>query len=342
MLVAVMGYDASNIGAIIKTDLNGNTIWAIETNFGCSRNDNYTIIPEANGYVVMGIGWWCGFWQPVIYRISLDGSTATLIMGFSNNYRAYKLIKDSDGNYALIGFYEPDFAAYLTRILPNGDILYSRRYTANNDLRFYDIEPDLDGHYLVSGTTRIGQTDYPIAMKINKNDGSVIWARYWAGAPTNQIHNQAKGIAPVNLNKILVTGHLGTHVDNHNGFVVILDSIDCMSDFSLSDWSPDITLSDYTQAINNLSLSEYNFSITQTPDCQVQPISDREYKSCNYRIYSGKGYIGVSSEKELNVSIYSINGYKIRDVRIKEGKIFVKSGVYILKVNDETIKLFVK
>lgn len=66
LVLAVQGYDANSRGAIIKIDLNGNVIWAKQTSLGCSYNDNYTIIPESNGYVVMGIGWWCSNWQPVI------------------------------------------------------------------------------------------------------------------------------------------------------------------------------------------------------------------------------------------------------------------------------------
>ena len=345
LVLAVQGYDANSQGAIIKTDLNGNVIWAKQTSFGCSRNDNYTIIPESNGYVVMGIGWWCSNWQPVIYRISLDGSSATLIKGISNNYRAYNLIKDGDGNYVLIGFYELDGGAYLSKIGPSGNVIYSKRYTANNGFRFYDITLDLDGNYLLSGVTKIGSTDYPIAAKINKSDGSVIWARRWSGAPANQAHNQAKGIIPVKPGKILVSGYLGTSVDNHNGFFVILDSTDCMTsfqvnvnDFALSNWSPSISLSNYS-GISNLTLTPYNFSISQTASCSVVPISDNEYKSCNYIIYGSKGFIAIKSENEVNLKIFSISGYKVKEVNIKEGKIKINPGIYIVQIGKDKVKI---
>jgi len=348
ILVAVHGYNASGYGAIVKFDLNGNVIWAKQTHFGCSRNDNYSIIPEQNGYVVMGVGWWCGNWQPVIYRISLDGSSATLIRGISNNYRAYKLIKDIDGNYVIIGFYEPDHAAYLAKIAPNGNILYSKRYTSNSDLRFYYITSDLDNHYLVSGVVQISGTTYPMVAKINKDNGSIIYSRYWPNAPAGQAHNQGKGIAPVKLGKILASGYLGSSVDSHNGFIAILDSIDCMnsfnisvSDYSLGTWSPGISLSDYS-GINNLTLTSYNFSLSQTPSCSIQGVSDNEYKSCNFKIYGSKGFIGVESNKEIVVSIYNVNGYKVKEVSIKSGKIPLKSGIYIVKVNGEHLKLVVR
>ncbi|MEO0203103.1 MAG: hypothetical protein ABIL37_05225, partial [candidate division WOR-3 bacterium] len=305
LVVAIQGYDASNVGAIVKMDLSGNVIWAKTTSFGCSNNDNYSIIPEGNSYVVMGIGWWCGNWQPVIYRISSDGNSVTLIRGISNNYRAYRLIRDSDGNYVIIGFYEPNYRAYLAKISPNGQIVYSKQYSANSDLRFYDITLDIDGNYLVSGSTTLGLTTYPIAAKINKNDGSIIYARMWQGAPSNQSNNQAKGISPISPGKILISGYLGTGVDNHNGFVVILDSIDCLvnlsvsvSDFSLGNWYPNITLSSYS-GTNNLNLSAYNFTLSQTTSCTISPVGDNEFESCNYRIYGGKGFIKISSNKEL-------------------------------------------
>ena len=348
LVLAVQGYDASSRGAIVKTDLNGNLIWAKETYFGCSRNDNYTIIPENSSYVIMGIGWWCGSWQPVIYRISLDGSSATLIRGISNNYRAYNLIKDGDGNYVLIGFWEPSYQAFLSKISPSGAIIYSKQYSANNGLRFYDITLDLDGNYLISGVTKISSTDYPIAIKINKNDGSVIWARRWSGAPANQAHNQAKGIVPVKPGKILTSGYLGTSVESHNGFIAILDSSDCtnsfgvnVSDLTLSSWSPSITLSNYT-GINNLTLTPYNFSISQTPSCSVVPISDNEHKSCNYRIYGSKGFVAIKSENEINLKIFSISGHKVKEVKIKEGKIKIEPGVYIVQIGKDKVKIIVK
>lgn len=348
ILVSVHGYDANSQGAIVKMDLNGNVIWAKTTSFGCSYNDNYSIIPEANGYVVMGVGWWCGNWQPVIYRISLDGSTATLIKGIANNYRAYRLIKDSDGNYVIIGFFEPDYAAYLAKINPSGQIIYSKRYTANNDLRFYDITLDVDGNYLASGSTSIGSNAYPVVVKINKNNGSVIYARMWNGAPANQSNNQGKGISAVGPGKILLSGYLGTGVDNHNGFVVVLDSSDCLvsfsvsvSDFSLSNWSPSITLSNYS-GISTLTLTPYNFSLSQSPGCTITPVSDNEFESCNYKIYVGKGFIKITSNNQIHVSIYSVNGNKVKDISLKDGRIDLKSGIYILKIGGEKLKVVVK
>ena len=207
---------------------------------------------------------------------------------------------------------------------------------------------DLDGNYLLSGVTKIGSTDYPIAAKINKSDGSVIWVRRWSGAPANQAHNQAKGIIPVKPGKILVSGYLGTSVDNHNGFFVILDSTDCMTsfqvnvnDFALSNWSPSISLSNYS-GISNLTLTPYNFSISQTASCSVVPISDNEYKSCNYIIYGSKGFIAIKSENEVNLKIFSILGYKVKEVNIKEGKIKINPGIYIVQIGKDKVKIIVK
>jgi hypothetical protein len=346
LVLAAQATNAEFRGAIIKTDLNGNVIWAKETSFGCLWNDNYSIIPEQNGYIVMGLGDGGGCsWHVVIYRISLDGSSATLIKGIFSYYAPYNLLRDGDGNYVLTGF---GVEAFLSKIDPSGNVIYSKLYTANNELRFYDIALDLDGNYLLAGLTKIGSTSYPIAIKINKNDGSVIWARRWSGAPANQANNLAKGIIPVTTGKILVSGYLGTSVDNHNGFFVILDSADCMTsfqvnvyNFGISDWSPSISLSDYSD-INNLTLTPYNFSISQTASCSITPISDNEYKSCNYIIYGSKGFIAIKSENKVNLKIFSISGYKVKEVNIKEGKIKINPGIYIVQIGKDKVKIIVK
>jgi hypothetical protein len=286
--------------------------------------------------------------QPVIYRISLDGSSATLIRGILNNYRAYNLIKDGDGNYVLIGFYNPDEGTYLLKIDPSGNVItLKKRYTANNGLRFYNIALDLDGNYLLAGVTKIGSTYYPIAVKINKNDNSVIWARRWSIDPIDYPYSPAKGIIPVKLGKILVSGYLGTSTNNYNGFFAILDSADCMTPFqvnvndtSLYMWYPSISLLNYSGSdISNLTLTPYNFSISQTASCSL---SDNEYKSCNYIIYGSKGFIAIKSENEVNLKIFSISGYKVKEVNIKEGKIKINPGIYIVQIGKDKVKIIVK
>ncbi len=186
IVAGIVGTRISNRGAILKLDLNGNLIWGRETNFGCNRNDNLSVIVEPDGYVILGM---CNDRRPLIYKISFNGTTPTIIRGFDNIYRPYKLIKDNDGNYIFIGASDAAERSYLTKINPSGTILYSKQYLAYDDMRFYDIAIDLDGNYLISGSVKIGNTTYPMVVKINKSDGSVMWSGYWDGAPPNQEHN---------------------------------------------------------------------------------------------------------------------------------------------------------
>ncbi len=95
-----------------------------------------------------------GFCPLFTYKISLDGNSVNLIKGAWYPYDPYKMIKDNDGNYVITGtsYYNHDNCGYLTKMSPSGNILFSKRYCANNGSRIYDVAVDFDGNYLVSGT----------------------------------------------------------------------------------------------------------------------------------------------------------------------------------------------
>ncbi len=76
--------------------------------------------------------------------------------------------------------------------------------------------------------------------------------------------------------------------------------------------------------------------------CSVTPISNNEYKGCNFRIYAGDGFIEVKAAKEMAIEIYSINGNKVMQTIIKEGKVSLKKGVYIVKIGNERLRLVVR
>ncbi len=362
-IVGVTWPSSSGNGSIVKLDINGNVLWSRWTNWSnCNWDANHAIVPTIDGYIVVSVigdGAACN-WEvrTAIYKVSVDGNSATFIKGFRSCTESSKLIKDNDGNYVLIGYRKhtgncltPD--AYLIKMDQNFNIVYGKLYSAGNKLKFLNIVIDLDGNYLIVGNILIGSTSYPIVLKINKNDGSVIWARYWAGASSNQRYNEARGIAPIKLNKFLLSGYLGTGLENYNGYFVILDSIgaidSCLSplvgsinvsNFTPSSWTPPGSILG-SISTTNLTLTPYNFSISSTQGCQITPINFNEYKSCNFRIYAGKGYIKVISNNEINLRIYDIRGKKVKEVLIKEGEIRLKPGIYIIKVNNESLKLVV-
>ncbi len=341
IVAAIAGTQVSSYGAVVKLNMNGSLIWGKEINFGYLYNDAFYVIPEGGNYLVMGARV-----EPVLFRLSADGNTATLFKHV-NNGRTYKFIKDCEGNYVMTGSDIVNYVSYLSKIDPAGNVVYSKRYSSNDDFRLLDITLDLDCNYLVAGHVKIGSVVYPVAAKIDKNNGNLMWARYWLGAP-NQAHNEARGIIATDTNKILISGYLGTAVDNHNGFVAVLDSMDCLtslnvnvSDYALPIWSTSINLYNYS-SINNLTLIPYSFSLTSSQSCQVTPLSDNEYKNCYFSVYAGRGFIGISSEKELRVEIYNIKGEKIWETLMKEGRVYLDNGIYIIKVEGKRIKLVVR
>jgi hypothetical protein len=313
--------DGENI-SLVKFDLNGNLKWAKDYNFN-ARDYPYKLLRDANSYVVVGFK-------------CQSGNCST---------------SDSSDD---IFIFKTDTA---------GNIIWSKLYSSNilgwlSEDRAYNIALDYDGNYLVSGFVRATPTSsYPIVLKINRNNGNLIWARYWDTPPSNTASNYAKSVISIGQGKFYLLTFIGRSVDTTQGFAIIREDTaradsSCTKSLSMSVSSQNPTVSNLdsvsisivSYTVSNLSLLSYNPNINQTLSCQITPISNYEYiKSCDYEIKPQRNYIEISLKRKKNVYIYNVLGKVVyRDEFEGKRRIKLKDGIYVIKLDNEKFKVVVK
>ena len=312
--------DSENV-SLVKFDLNGNLKWAKDYNFGKFEYP-YKLLRDADGYVVVG------FKCHSVNCSSLDSIDNILIFK-----------TDTAGNISWSKLYSSNIPGW------------RRKYRA------YNIALDYDGNYLVSGFVRATSTSsYPIVLKINRNNGNLIWARYWDVPPLNTNSNRGAGVISIGQGKFYLLTFIGSGTDASRGFAIIRDDTaradgGCTKSLSMSVSSQNpvvsnlnVTIINASYPVNNLSLSSYNPNINQVSSCEITPISNYEYiKSCDYEIRPQRNYIEISLKRKKNVYIYNVVGKVVyRDEFEGKRRIKLKDGIYVIKLDNEKFKVVVK
>ena len=315
------GVDGGDNISLVKLDLNGNLKWAKDYNFGKFEYP-YKLLRDADGYVVVG------FKCHSVNCSSLDSIDNILIFK-----------TDTAGNISWSKLYSSNIPGW------------RRKYRA------YNIALDYDGNYLVSGFVRAtSNSSYPIVLKINRNNGNLIWARYWDVPPLNTNSNRGAGVISIGQGKFYLLTFIGSGTDASRGFAIIRDDTaradgGCTKSLSMSVSSQNpvvsnlnVTIINASYPVNNLSLSSYNPNINQTSSCQITPISNYEYiKSCDYEIKPQRNYIEISLKRKKNVYIYNVLGKVVyRDEFEGKRRIKLKDGIYVIKLDNEKFKVVVK
>jgi hypothetical protein len=309
--------DDWRLTTILKLDTAGNLIWIKNYNV---RNDFFRLLKDTDGYVVVGyacsVAWYCS-------------------------------IVDNDD----IIIFKVDF---------DGNLIWSRLYSSNVDGwssedRAYNIALDYDGNYLVSGFIRASSnSSYPIVLKINRNNGNLIWARVWNTPPPYTSSNEAKGVISIGQGKFYLLTFIGDSASTYpNGIAVIKEDtsspIQCTQNINFNVSSLGLATSNFTfvSSQTNFQINTFSFSYIYidaflTEGCSIS--SNYEFnKSCLFKVSSNKGYIHIELNKREKVSIYDISGKAIYN-EFFEGKrkIKVKEGVYVVKIGKENVKVVVK
>jgi hypothetical protein len=302
---------------LVKFDLNGNLIWAKNYDFG-PYDYPYKLLKDGDGYVVVGLRCW---------------SCSTL-----NNDDIFVFKTDTGGNIIWSKLYSSSVAGWSNRA--------------------YNIALDYDGNYLVSGFIRASSnSSYPIVLKINRDNGDLIWSRIWDTPPQNTSSNQAKGVISIGQGKFYLLTFIGSGTDASGGFAIIREDTtggesSCtkiITSISVSHITPSVSnfnvnINNASYSLNNLSLTPYSPSINQTNSCEITPISNYEfYKSCSFEIRANRGYIDIKLKEKNNVIVYDITGNVVYSEFFEgERKVRVKDGIYIIKVGNERVKVIVK
>ncbi|MEO0197545.1 MAG: T9SS type A sorting domain-containing protein [candidate division WOR-3 bacterium] len=304
---------------IVKVDTTGNLVWAKEYNFGSSRS-SYKILKDVDGYIVID------------FRCTDSGNCSTL----------------SNDNILV---FKTDF---------NGNIIWSKLYytSLGGDHRAYNGTFDYDGNILISGFIRASNTiSYPLVLKINRTNGNLIWARYWDTPPSGENSNMGKGVISIGPGKFYLITFIGNGTDASGGLAIIKEDTNpnlvghCtryITTFTTTNITPTIstlnpTISDANIQIYDLNLIAYNPSVNSTPSCEINtPISNYEsYNDCEIKIYSRRNYLEILSSEEKLIKIYDVKGRLIYSRKVKgKEKVFLKRGIYIIKIDNKLTKIF--
>ncbi|MEO0179220.1 MAG: hypothetical protein ABIL61_05765 [candidate division WOR-3 bacterium] len=378
--ITAIDFDGSNIilGAqsmvnnkgswILKVDLDGNLLWQKLISYNNNEFSVMDVVYDGQNYVFLIRN--NNGENPTLVKISQDGSLLwAKSYDFGGYDYPYKILKDLDG-YIIIGFKcvnssncsnlnDDKILVFKTDF--NGNVIWAKLYYSNiigGDQRAYNANFDYDGNILISGFIRVNNnTSYPAILKINRLDGTLIWARYWDTPPGNTNSNKAKGVISIGPGKFYLMTFIGSGTDASGGLAIIKEDTssnsteDCtkMISFTVTDTTFTV-LSETLYVVNpnitiqDLTFNPYEPTINMNNSCEITPINNPEsYADCGIKIYSRRGYLDILSNEEKFIRIYDIKGSLVYSRKVKGiEKVYLKGGVYIIRINNKFTKILVR
>ncbi len=129
---------------------------------------------------------------------------------FDNRFqRAYRLKKDNEGNFVMIGTYPHvyDHITYFTKISPSGDILNTTVNGGQGTYQGgYDIEQTADSGFLVAAYDDNYWNGPSLAVRKLDNEGRFIWDTTFVDADTNLIGGRFYAMDRVDDTTFVLTG----------------------------------------------------------------------------------------------------------------------------------------
>ncbi len=333
---------------LIKTDENGNIIWA-KTYGGTSWDEASSVQQTSDGgYIVAGFtgSFGAGGWDAFLIKTDENGNIiwAKTYGGTGVDY-AYSVHQTSDGGYIVAGRTESFGAGlgdvFLVKTDANGNIIWAKTYGGTNDDFAYSVQQTSDGGYILAGyTSSFGASSDILLIKTDAN-GNIIWAKTYGG--TN--YEWAYSVRQTSDGEYIVAGITASSGAGLDDIFLIktdangnIGSCSIVQDASPTENSVSPTENTTSPSVSSLSLTANSVSPTVTsPTLTVSepcPLSISE--SC--QIASGlitpyKGGIKVSRSGEFEVKVYNVSGGVVKSAKGKnEVKLELSRGVYFVEV----------
>jgi hypothetical protein len=168
---------------LIKTDANGNIIWA-KTYGGTSYDSAFSVQQTSDGgYIVAGWTSSFGAGGRDIFLIKTDASgNVQWAKTYGGTYwdEAYSVQQTSDGGYIVAGYTYGDIL--LIKTDANGNVIWAKTYGGTNVDGASSVQQTSDGGYIVAGhTSSFGAGYYDIFLIKTDANGNVIWAKTYGG-----------------------------------------------------------------------------------------------------------------------------------------------------------------
>jgi hypothetical protein len=332
---------------LIKTDVNGNIIWA--KTYGGTDYDWATSVRQTydGGYIVAGVTGSFGSWDIFLIKTDANGNLSwAKTYGGTYGEGASSVQQTSDGGYIVAGitwsFGAGDYDIFLIKTDANGNIIWAKTYGGTSDDWAYFVQQTSDGGYIVAGWTLsfgAGNSDI-FLIKMDAN-GSITWTKTYGGGS----HDGASSVQQTSDGGYIVAG--GTYsfgADSVDIFLVKTDANGNIGSCSIvRSVSPAVTtpsptvntpspfVSSVSPTVNSVSPTVTTPTLTVSEPC---PLSISEF--C--QVVSGlitpyKGGIKVRGSGEFEVKVYNVSGGVVKSVKGKnEVKLELSRGVYFVEV----------
>ena len=192
---AEMGIEWAHWGFLMKTDSNGNLLWAkADTVDFMGWNESYTFVETGNGdFIIIGYSYGGG------YMIKRDSEGNRIWAIPYNDFGANSMCKTSDGNIILGGVVASEIA--LRKIDSDGNTIWTNSHNCGYTTIAKSIIQTSDGGYALTGYT--SGNGYDIIVMKTDTIGDSLWTRTYDGYG---LYDEGNCIVETDNDYILVAG----------------------------------------------------------------------------------------------------------------------------------------
>jgi uncharacterized delta-60 repeat protein len=334
---------------LIKTDANGNIIWA-KTYGGTSYDEAYSVQQTSDGgYVLAGETWSFSAGAKDIFLIKTDANGDIIwakTYGGTSYDEAYSVQQTSDGGYILAGetrsFGAGDYDIFLIKTDANGNIIWAKTYGGTSYDYAYSVQQTSDGGYIMAGETNsFGAGFYDAFLVKTDANGNIIWAKTYGGT----YGDSAYSVQQTSDGGYIVAGYtwsfgagdfdiflIKTDANGNIGSCEIVQNVSpTVNTFSPTVTTPSPSVSSVSPIVNSVSPTVTTPTLTVSVPC-FSTISE-SCQCVSGLITPYKGGIKVRGSGEFEVKVYNVSGVMVKSIKGENVvKIELSRGVYFVEV----------
>jgi hypothetical protein len=332
---------------LIKTDANGNIIWA--KTYGGTYSDGARSVQQTSdgGYIVAG---YTSSWPN--YDIFLIKTDANGNVQWAKTYggtywdEAYSVQQTSDGGYIVAGRTSSFGAGYsdifIIKTDANGNIQWAKTYGGTDNDWAHSVQQTSDGGYIVAGWTRsFGAGGSDVFLIKTDANGNIIWAKTYGGTYSDAAYSVQQtsdgGYILAGATPSFGAGYddiflIKTDANGNIGSCSIVRSVSpTVNTVSPTVTTPSLSVSSVSPIVNSVSPTITSPTFTVSEPC---PLSISEFcQPVSGIITQHKGGIKVIGSGEFEVKVYNVSGGIVKSVKGKnEVRLDLSRGVYFVEV----------